>query len=455
MHTSALKFLFVVFVTLSFNAANAIETVCIRDESGKVVSCNNIQFNQNQIDDYDLCIRGGASQGLTASDCFTAVTSPEVAGEEEGRGRAGPGGARASASEDTQVQCEDALKKTKKQCTGAEWSQYSAAAIQTATTVMSLINAGKTKDACEAAQKLNGFGALSNAAVSAYCYKAISSCKKTCDPKKDNPEAAGQCDAFNEHAGLAGKQAVENATAYAGSAACANAAAGKCIGQEAYNDEECTQFCMKPGRQEHPKCKLALNNCSNAAYAAQNVQYCTCLSNPLSPSCRANAGTPVPGSGNPSGLNLDDDGIGGADYDFNGVDAQGKAANTNSGDGGGGGFNAGGGGSSAFGDSGGGGSGDEPLNKEILTGTGGAAGAGGGFFGGGGYGEGNSAKGGSKSGEDKGIDLSAFLPGGKQDPTRNPASAGYGDPTITKANGLTNWQKVTRKLNEKRPELMP
>jgi hypothetical protein len=50
--------------------------------------------------------------------------------------------------------------------------------------------------------------------------------------------------------------------------------------------------------------------------------------------------------------------------------------------------------------------------------------------------------------------LEDFLPKGIKDPSRAVASE-YQDAMITPANGLSNFQKVTRKMNEKRPELLP
>ena len=344
--------------------------------------------------------------------------------------------------------CSVQLDATKKQCKGAEWAQYSSVALQLAASVAQQKNAGNIKAACETAQKINTLGGVANGAVAAMCARAVNSCKTACG------QDASECTQFDSYAKLAGMQAIESATALVGSTACANAVAGKCIGDEAYNDEDCTQFCMKPGRQDHPKCKIALNNCSDSTYAAQNVQMCTCINNPLSPTCTSLANNPT---ASPSNLNLEDSG--GSEFDFYGATGEGQAANVNTPNGGGGGGLGGGGGSFAFGDGGGAGGGAEPLNKDILTGTGGVGGGAGAIFGGGGgYADGQGggrASGGSGSSDPNAIDLRAFLPGGKKDPSRNPASAGYVDPSITKANGLTNWQKITRKMNEKKPELMP
>jgi hypothetical protein len=351
--------------------------------------------------------------------------------------------------------CLDAVKSTQKQCKGAEYAQYAPTLLNLAGAMASAKSAGNTKKACEVAKQIKGISGVTNAGVAAMCQRAISSCKSKCT-KADDAVSIERCEEYETYAKLSTSQAIADASAMVGSQSCADAASGDCIGENAYTNSMCQEFCFKAANANHTKCLSASASCKNPSFAAQNVQYCTCLANPLSPSCRSGAGTPVPGT-NASGLpDLGEDGIGAGDYDFNGSNAEAQAAKANSPQGGGGGFGGGGGGSSPFGEGGGGGNGDEPLNKEILTGTGGAAGGAGILGGTGGYGEGGGRSGRSGGGsEEKGFDLSQFLPGGKKDPTRNPASAGYDDPTITKANGLTNWQKVTRKINEKRPELMP
>lgn len=364
------------------------------------------------------------------------------------------GNASAVTGGDAGQKCEDAVKSTAKQCKGAEYAQYAPALLNLAGAMAAAKSAGNTKKACETAKQIQGISGVTNAGVAALCQRAISSCKSKCTTAGDTVRTE-KCEEYETYAKLSTAQAIADASAMAGSQSCADAASGDCVGEKAYTNSMCQEFCFKAANANHSKCLSAAANCQNPSFAAQNVQYCTCLANPLSPSCRAGTGTPIPGTNNASLPNLGEDGIGAGEYDFNGSNAEAQAARANSPEGGGGGFGGGGGGSSPFGEGGSGGTGDEPLNKEILTGTGGAAG-GGGIFGGGGYGEGvgRSGSGGSSS-EEKGLDLSQFLPGGKKDPTRNPASAGYDDPTITKANGLTNWQKVTRKINEKRPELMP
>lgn len=372
------------------------------------------------------------------------------------------GGAESGFSTGTSTpskECTAQIPITEKYCKSLTWMNESATG-QIANGLISAFtaaqSAGNTKAACESAKKINTISTGLNGAAAALCYKSVKTCITACSTKTNanNEENLKTCEKYNTYAQLATAQAVQSASAMLGSQACADAASGDCVGEKAFTNSICQEFCFKVANAQHPKCLNAAANCQNPNYAAQNVQQCTCIANPLSPSCRTATGSPVPTT-TASVPNLGEDGIGAGDYDFNGANAEGSAAKANAVQGGGGGF-GGGGSSSPFGEGGGGGPSDDPFNKEILTGTGGAAGGAAGIFGGGGYAEGGSRGGRpGTTGEEKGLDLSQFLPGGKKDPRRNPASAGYADPTITKANGLTNWQKVTRKINEKRPELAP
>jgi hypothetical protein len=364
--------------------------------------------------------------------------------------------------------CDKAVEKTAKMCKGTTWMQYAPAAAQMISMFSASKSAGNMKAACADAEKINGALAGLNATAGAVCQTAIHSCRKTClappagstmsasqyakDQGKDDAE---QCSEFDGYAQQAVAQATASALAFGQSKACADAVDAKCVGDAAANDEDCQQFCMKPGRQDHPKCKIAFNNCADPTYASQNVQMCTCMNNPFAPGC-SNLGGPLPTTPLPPAFNPDDGSGGVSDYDFGAGEnaVRGASVNAGEGAGSGGGFGNGGG-SSPFGADGKPGTGDEGLNKDILTGSGGSSGGAGAIFGGGGYVEGGGGLKGGATKDENGLDLRAFLPGGKKDPNRNPASAGFGDPSITKANGLTNFQKVTRKMNEKRPELMP
>ena len=131
--------------------------------------------------------------------------------------------------------------------------------------------------------------------------------------------------------------------------------------------------------------------------------------------------------------------------------------------GGGGGLGGGGGGGGGLppaGGEGGGGSAKGPYNTDILGGV--AASSGGGSFGGGGRSpaaEDSSENSGfrfSKNLEDgaklPSFDMKSFLPGGEKAAERTIAGL-TGQKPVTAANGLSNFEKVSRKINENRMQM--
>jgi hypothetical protein len=90
------------------------------------------------------------------------------------------------------------------------------------------------------------------------------------------------------------------------------------------------------------------------------------------------------------------------------------------------------------------------YNKDIDHGVNGGGGGGGYSVGGGGV-EGGGGGGMGKDGNP--IDLSKFLPGGENDPSkRDPAGAGeLAAQGITGANDISNFEKITRMMNKKKP----
>lgn len=337
--------------------------------------------------------------------------------------------------------CGTALKKAETQCKGTSIS-ITNMVVGLASQLSAAKASGNTKAACTSAAKIQAVTGATNAVVATMCIRAINTCKAECTYQKDTAGVEA-CGRFEGHASAAVAQATQSAIDMVGSKACANMADEGCLGENAYKNTQCAQFCYKPENAGHAKCVNLAQQCVIPTFASQNPQICKNLGNNPVPTPGIAAGSP----------NLGDD-AGDSAYDFEGATAEGRGASTNTPGGAGGGGLGSDGGSFAIGGDGGQGAVADPADKDILMGQG--SGAAGGFFGGGGGGYAEGGRGGSGgSSDDKGIDLRAFLPGGKNDPSRNPASAGYGDPSITKANGLTNWQKVTRKMNEKRPELMP
>lgn len=368
------------------------------------------------------------------------------------------------------TQCVSSFNRTRVACNGIVFSSV-------AQVILGQFQAAKSdgnvKEACEKAAQLNKIGGLLNLAFAVTCQQAQAQCVRVCEAATRGPASeqiatyeanAAYCQEKSMIANLSMVQVAMNATQFAGSKACADAASGKCIGENAFNDEECIQFCQKPGRQQHPKCVQTIASCSDATYRSQNSQLCTCMTNPSAQGCGGlqlppitvptttvdttdpfeNLGELPPideYTGNPEKL------------------SDGSKVNSPGGGGSGGGL-GGGGGSSPFGQNDGqGGTGDEALDKDILGGQGGGGGGvpvgggSGGYEGGGGA---AGSRNGNGSGKDSpGFDLRAFLPGGKKDPKRGLASAGYADQSITAANGLTNFEKVTKRMNQKQPELLP
>ncbi len=237
----------------------------------------------------------------------------------------------------------------------------------------------------------------------------------------------------------------------------------------------CPLFCTFVENKDHDQC-----NCNNPAYADTTVCFCKVADKNTSaytsrctlptvnvPGGSASAKTATLGTNGLAGgldipntdeLNpLEEDIAGGIDQSWNpSGGGSGKGASATYGDQGGGGVAALGGG--AGGGSGGGGSGGAeagPYNTDIskgyTNGGGTAASGGGGGYGvpaaGGGYGRDKEKEG--------GFDWKSLIP--KVGKNRGPAGV---DPNlfnngITAANGLTNFEKVTRKMNEKRQSLLP
>ncbi len=206
-----------------------------------------------------------------------------------------------------------------------------------------------------------------------------------------------------------------------------------------------------------------------------NKPACACLRDPSSPMCSGAAGN----------MNMDpfsqqqNQGFGDENYDLDELlrdeepaDFGSQGANGSGGfsppGGGGGGLGGGGGGSSdSGGGSSGGASGGSPgYDTDILGGVQSAGGGGGGSggSGGGGYTDGTPSNASPSSnldgfggGKSSFFDLKKFLPGGEKAKQRSIASVNK--PTnstgISTANGESNFQKVTRSINEKRGILLP
>lgn len=152
--------------------------------------------------------------------------------------------------------------------------------------------------------------------------------------------------------------------------------------------------------------------------------------------------------------------MGGPDRFGGGGDRFGGGGGDRFGGGGGGGHRSGGGfsGGPRGGPGGGGGGGNKPVyDTNVMGGVGSSAGAGGGYpSAGGGYANGAAAGSGYsgtyKPGANPSLDLKKYLPGGAMAQQRDTTSLNAKG--ITPANGLSNWEKVTRSLNNNRSRLV-
>lgn len=221
------------------------------------------------------------------------------------------------------------------------------------------------------------------------------------------------------------------------------------------------QLCGPGGKyQGTTECKPIELDCADATNFG--APYCVCKTNPQDPVCPGyNAGGGIGGVGGVDGGSAGgSNGAFGsaADGGFSDEDLSGAIppdnldnainANKNGGAGAGAGmqagapFSPGGGFSGNPGGGGKGGAGRGPYNTDILQGPGGG---GGGYSGGGGqYPFGSTgADGKSKDG----MNLRDFLPGGKRGIAGQKELEKNG---LTEANGLSNFQKVTRQVNELR-----
>jgi hypothetical protein len=266
-------------------------------------------------------------------------------------------------------------------------------------------------------------------------------------------------------------QAVADAKTYADSSACLAAvnSASVCAGDKAYENPICPQFCASPMNINDPRCDP--NAC--ARDANKNTLMCFCQGNPQDSKCGGlQAAGPLGGGPGKNGLgsapgsraNLGttpafDLGDGdGDDQEYQGGASAAPKAQTVGYEGqGGGGLSGGGGG--LGGSMGGQGKGKQegPYNTDIMKSSGGGGYAGFGGGGGGGYGAGNNGGG---NGRDRdrgdGLDLRKYMPKAG-DKGRGPAniSAELFNNGITPANGMSNFEKVTKKMNEKRTQLLP
>lgn len=252
-----------------------------------------------------------------------------------------------------------------------------------------------------------------------------------------------------------------------------------CSSPMAVNDPMCTTaFCSVPAHQGNPVCSTSPGGLTCASPTMASSAMCACVSNPTSAAClqAQNSTNHMPGGGtlggngsigNPEGSMgalQDEPTLPDGKKDPTGKDNSRDASviPQNAGGGGGGGGNGSGGG---FPGGGGGAGGRGDPEKEVALGVQNGGAMDPSLAGGAGGGDGGADRiygGGSRGAGDGGgpsIPNFAKLFGGLGNNSggRAPASANaellkHG---ITPANGLSNWEKVTRKMNEKAASLLP
>jgi uncharacterized membrane protein YgcG len=353
--------------------------------------------------------------------------------------------------------------------------------------------------ACEKAADAGKMSAALSAAISGACNMYRTSCMSACKTALANekaghapPEGAktasamlGECQNYEMNMMLLMMSGMQALQSMAQAKGCEDKVASddelfKCVrNEEAKQDpEQCPQVaCLMPHNAEHTACINGPNGniamqCqgANASYNPVCIQ--ACQANPshafcagIDPSVLA-GGTPGNGLGiSGEGLTTTGLGLDGIEDPFADPDINVENPNFNpgalaksGGSGGGGGFGGGGGGAGGApaGGGSGGAAGAAGYNTDIIGGAKGSGGGGGGGSFGGGYANaGNAWKAaGRASGTGKSnslFDLTKLLNGNKQKNKRTPSSAGpknLASMGISKANGLSNFQKVTRMLNK-------
>lgn len=409
----------------------------------------------------------------------------------------GTGGSGAPADPNSKITQEQSISTSLSLCRSEYQKAKSACLTAPAATQMSASVAqqyqnsktnGNINVACGLSAKYSvGTGGL-NGAYGYYCSSAQKSCSEACDSAINSASGADyytirsiesmsrECDSYASRAQAAFGQVALDMQNFAQSKACQQATQDICKLDSAKNNIMCpTEYCKDATHQQTITClrpEAVVGMCSDAQ-ASQNIQTCVCARNPAAAGCaqliqnlppasnsfptvsgNSNSG----GTGNPlwngglDGLSRDvEDEIGAAN-----AAAPGSVAEMGAGSGAFGGGSPGGGGSGGANGKGGhqGEETDPEIGMKTMSGSDGS---------GGGYGGVMAADGSGVAGRPKDKDndfdlnfLKKFLP---QDTKRNPAHLGV-DPIlasagVSAANGLSNFEKVTRKMNEMKRTLLP
>ncbi len=401
-----------------------------------------------------------SSCGHASEDGCKGTNSPTASGGSKDA-------ADATSAKIAQQRCDDAYKSAKAMCQGDQMANG-------VTNQVSAMNkataAGDMSAACSRAQEIVAAGAAANVGFAYECKtkadKCIDACQGAQNPNGEDKTSlrmdkyASACDDFSNNYLSAMGQGAQQAMQYVSAGDCKKQVASACQGADAYSNMNCIQQCLSGQAPTSMAnfCTTLAQQCTNPSFAKTNPS-CTCVSNPTLPNCAGalpnlNAAN-TKKAFDPNALLDGMNGLAVDPYSGNNLPGSKSQAESQQNPGGGGGLGSGSGGS-GFG-SGGGGAGDPQagINTNILGKQ--TGGGGGGFPGGSGGGGSNpffGGKGGSGDSNSKGINLRDFLPGGKKD-ARAIASQTLAQQGITPSTGLTNFQKITRKLAEKRATLAP
>lgn len=362
--------------------------------------------------------------------------------------------------------------------------------------------------ACKEAANTSKMTGAVSAAISVGCGQAAKACLASCGTAKTNgvePANSGgedamgvdamlsECKGFGMNEMMLAMSAMQAIQGAAQARGCESSTADTPLWQtcntepERGNAEKCADYyaCNTteyPANAGHPKCE-GKNNIAgppavcNSPSASVNPQCGICYQPQYAshPNCQgflAQNG----GAGGTNGDNNYQGGVDGGtglgidglddpfqDDEFSGFDgnvADSGALASKAGGGGGGGLGGGGGGAGGAPSSGGAaGPGSSPYDTDIIGKASGGSSGGGSSFAGGYAGSGSAwKKAGRAAGTGKSksqFDFSKFLPKKGKAKSRKTASVtSLSSMGISKANGLTNFQKVSRMLNKKKPELI-
>lgn len=372
-------------------------------------------------------------------------------------------------------ECGSAHTKAKVSCTGNDITRQVAPLLLVFNRQNAAANGGK--DACETANKISKIGAGATAGFVAGCKVSQSSCVSSCGMAietaraNNDTQAVSQfqnflkdCNGYRLQADSATLQGVEFALHFAQSTNCRDDVGGECADYDlAKNNKNCPAYCTVPGRFNDEACNYLVAQCKDPTLARTNPN-CVCITNPNSAQC-ANGTVPLTP---PTPTTVGDggskpgswfDGLFGDDAppEFGGNGETRGAGLAGAPSGGGSAAPAGGASGSGFqpGGDDGGGYGGNPTDNKILNGVARTGGGSGMTYGSSASGGNGAYRGGGGSGSNaKELNLRDFLPGGKKD-TRAIASQTLQASGISASNGLTNWVKVSRKMAEKKPSLLP